>query len=260
MAARRLASVRENLALELVVGDIMTALRDAHRHALRRLIGAGEADVTQHDDVAASSGFFQERDLVAHRIGEDRLEDETLPTPDQRPSQGIRQTRRLVRSDAELGGQHIGVHESQPGRGQVRMEEVVFPAPFGPAIATRIGRRSNSANSIRGMGLPGIPGRRIAPGFACHRHRRGPAAPASRERADSGETAATPGIPRPAGVPRPNPPRPGTRKAGRPRRPAAGRAPGAFKQRLDRPAELRPELDLTCDRRRRSPRSAGHRG
>src|SRR5271166_4489776 len=107
----------------------MTALRNAHRYTLCRLIGAGEADVTQHDDVdvAAPSGFCQKRDLVAHRIGEYRLKDETLPTPDQYPSQGICQTSRLVRLDREFGGQHIGVHESQPGRGQVRAEECRLP-------------------------------------------------------------------------------------------------------------------------------------
>jgi len=68
---------------ELVVWNIMTALRNAHRHPLGRLLGAGEADVTQHDDVAAPGGFCQKCDLVAHRIGEYRLEDKTLTTPDQ---------------------------------------------------------------------------------------------------------------------------------------------------------------------------------
>ncbi len=46
----------------------MTALRNAHRHTPRRLIGPGEADVTQHDDVTAPNGFCQKRDLVTHQI------------------------------------------------------------------------------------------------------------------------------------------------------------------------------------------------
>ncbi len=104
----------------------MTALRNAHRHTLCGLIGAGEADVTHHDDVAAPSGFCQKRDLVAHRIGENGLKDETLPTPDQCLLQGICQMSRLVRFDCEFGGQHIRVHESQPGQGQVRVEECGF--------------------------------------------------------------------------------------------------------------------------------------
>jgi hypothetical protein len=140
-------------------------------------------------------------------------------------------------------------------------KKVVFPAPFGPAIATRIGRRSKSANSLRGMGPPGIPDRRIAPGFACHRHRNGPPAPASPELADSGEMAPTRGTPPRAGVPQPNQPRPGARTAGLPRRPAVGRV-------LESLRAMVRSLGLVAPRTRsgqqlsalRSLRSVGHRG
>src|SRR5262249_31724623 len=44
---------------EFVVGNVVTALRNAHGHPLCRLSRAGQADVAQHDDVAGLGGFCQ---------------------------------------------------------------------------------------------------------------------------------------------------------------------------------------------------------
>ena len=148
-----------------------------------------------------------------------------------------------------------------PAEARCAWKNVVFPAPFGPAIATRIGRRSNSANSIRGMGPPGIPDRRIARWFACHRHRRGSPAPASRQLADSGETAATRGIPRHADVPQPNQPRPDTPTAGLPLRPAVGRVLGSLRAMVRSLGRVAPRT--RSDQQSSAPRSlrsVGHRG
>ncbi len=148
-----------------------------------------------------------------------------------------------------------------PAAARCAWKNVVFPAPFGPAIATTIGRRSNSANSIRGMGPPGIPDRRIGLRFACHRHRHGPPCPVSRELADSGETAATRGIPQHAGAPQPNQSRPDTRTGGPPRRPAAGRVLGSLRAMVRSLGRVAPRT--RSDQRSsalRSRRSAEHQG
>ncbi len=148
-----------------------------------------------------------------------------------------------------------------PAAARCAWKNVVFPAPFGPAIATTIGRRSNSANSIRGMGPPGIRDRRIDPRFACHRDRPGPTGLASRELADSGETAPTRGIPRHAGVPQPNQPRPDTRTAGLPRRPAVGPMPGSLRAMVRSLGRVAPRT--RSDQQSSAPRplrSVGHRG
>jgi hypothetical protein len=132
-----------------------------------------------------------------------------------------------------------------PDKARCAWKNVVFPAPFGPAIATRIGRRLNSANSVKGVGPPGIPDRRIGPRFACHRHRPGPAGPVIRELADSGETAASRGVPRRAGAPQPNQSKPNTPTAGLPRRPAEGRVLGSLRARVRSLSRVAPRSAIT---------------
>src|SRR5260370_36911438 len=69
---------------QLVVGNVVTALRHAHGDALCRLLGTGESDVTQDHHVPGSMRVFKKSDLVAYRIGKDGLEDKALTRLQQR--------------------------------------------------------------------------------------------------------------------------------------------------------------------------------
>ena len=79
---------------QLVIGNVVTALRYAHGDTLCRLRRIGESNVTQHHDVPASRRFFKKRYLVADRIGKDGLEDKTLAALQELATQSIGQARR----------------------------------------------------------------------------------------------------------------------------------------------------------------------
>ena len=73
---------------EFVRWHVVTTLGDAHRHALLRDLRTGNANEAQDYRVSPSRRVFQERQLVAHRIGKDGLKHETLPLIHQCASQG----------------------------------------------------------------------------------------------------------------------------------------------------------------------------
>ena len=108
---------------QLLRGDIVPALGDAHGHALLGDFRAGDPDEAEHDGVAAPGRLLEKGELRAGRVGEDGLEDEALALRHELATQRIGDARGGIGGEVELPGHHVGVHEAKPGSLEVRPME-----------------------------------------------------------------------------------------------------------------------------------------
>lgn len=111
----------------------MSALRDAHRDTFFGNCWPGNSNEAQHDGVAGCRRLFEERQLVADRIGEHGLENETFPLFHQLPPERLGQASGGVRIKVQFPRQYVGVDEPQPGG----LEMGVVESGFARAIRPR---------------------------------------------------------------------------------------------------------------------------
>src|ERR1017187_4657095 len=115
---------------QLFGGNIVSALGDAHGHALFRPLWAGSPDKAQDRGITCLRGSFEKGQLLAHGIGEDGLEYEALALSYKLLPKGIGEPGSGIGFDVQFPSQHVGIHKAQPGWLEMGMVERRLPGPI----------------------------------------------------------------------------------------------------------------------------------
>src|ERR1035438_7132706 len=91
---------------EFLRWNVVSALRDTHRHTLFGYSRTRRADKAHDRVVARLRHILEEGQLLTHRVGEDGLENKALPVTNQFAPDGAGHAGGRIRFDPEFTRQH----------------------------------------------------------------------------------------------------------------------------------------------------------